>query len=201
MKDNMHMGLDLGTIEEYTRLKVPKLKCPQCNTTYFVEQKNCPWCGRKNTRVIEDANGMPMRIRRCRLCEKRFFGGENECPSCLGKEEAREEANPKAIIKMLKGEVAYFKAAVEAMSQQIIELKEDQRNRLREMRYLRDEIKRKDDELKRLSQKEQPKTQNINMGLDTITKLISLCHPDKHGGSTTANEVTVWLLEERRKRK
>ena len=31
-------------------------------------------------------------------------------------------------------------------------------------------------------------------------KMISLCHPDKHGNSETSQEVTRWLLEERRKR-
>jgi hypothetical protein len=32
---------------------------------------------------------------------------------------------------------------------------------------------------------------------DMIGKLIRLCHPDKHGGSAMANDVTRWLLEQR----
>ena len=30
-----------------------------------------------------------------------------------------------------------------------------------------------------------------------LRKLIQLCHPDKHAGSETANEVTAWLLSQR----
>ncbi len=29
---------------------------------------------------------------------------------------------------------------------------------------------------------------------DRLRQLIQLCHPDKHNGSATANEVTQWLL-------
>jgi hypothetical protein len=32
-----------------------------------------------------------------------------------------------------------------------------------------------------------------------VEKLIRLCHPDKHGGSALATEVTQWLLSQRRK--
>lgn len=32
-------------------------------------------------------------------------------------------------------------------------------------------------------------------------KLLMLCHPDKHGNSETATEVTRWLLEQREKTK
>lgn len=32
---------------------------------------------------------------------------------------------------------------------------------------------------------------------DMHRRLIQLCHPDKHGGSTAATEVTRWLLEVR----
>lgn len=32
-----------------------------------------------------------------------------------------------------------------------------------------------------------------------LRALIQLCHPDKHGGSDTANRVTQWLLQQRRK--
>lgn len=33
----------------------------------------------------------------------------------------------------------------------------------------------------------------------TMRKLLQLCHPDKHGGSATANDVTAWLLTMRQK--
>lgn len=33
-----------------------------------------------------------------------------------------------------------------------------------------------------------------------VEKLIRLCHPDKHGGSALATEVTQWLLDQRRKK-
>lgn len=33
---------------------------------------------------------------------------------------------------------------------------------------------------------------------DLIPKLIRLCHPDRHGGSAIANELTRWLLDQRR---
>lgn len=32
---------------------------------------------------------------------------------------------------------------------------------------------------------------------DILRKLILLAHPDKHGGSETANEITTWLLARR----
>lgn len=31
-----------------------------------------------------------------------------------------------------------------------------------------------------------------------LRQLIQLCHPDKHNGSATSNEVTQWLLEMRK---
>lgn len=31
-----------------------------------------------------------------------------------------------------------------------------------------------------------------------LRRLLQLCHPDKHGGSTMAGEVTAWLLSLRR---
>ncbi len=34
---------------------------------------------------------------------------------------------------------------------------------------------------------------------EMFRKLLMLCHPDKHGGSETAAEVTRWLLEQRQK--
>lgn len=34
---------------------------------------------------------------------------------------------------------------------------------------------------------------------DMLKKMIFLCHPDKHGNSETAGEVTRWLLEQRKK--
>ncbi|MCF7995192.1 MAG: hypothetical protein K9L32_00375 [Chromatiaceae bacterium] len=33
---------------------------------------------------------------------------------------------------------------------------------------------------------------------ELIPKLIRLCHPDRHDGSAIANEVTTWLLQQRR---
>ena len=30
-----------------------------------------------------------------------------------------------------------------------------------------------------------------------LRQLLQLCHPDKHGGSLAANEVTAWLLQQR----
>ena len=34
---------------------------------------------------------------------------------------------------------------------------------------------------------------------EKLPSLIRLCHPDKHGNSEAANEVTKWLLEVRKK--
>lgn len=31
----------------------------------------------------------------------------------------------------------------------------------------------------------------------TLALMIRLCHPDRHGGSTTSNVVTEWLLRQR----
>ncbi len=36
---------------------------------------------------------------------------------------------------------------------------------------------------------------------ELFRKMLMLCHPDKHGNSETAKEVTLWLLEERKKSK
>lgn len=35
---------------------------------------------------------------------------------------------------------------------------------------------------------------------DVLNSLIRLAHPDKHGGSQSANKVTAWLLEQRKRR-
>jgi len=32
---------------------------------------------------------------------------------------------------------------------------------------------------------------------DILSRLIRLCHPDKHGNSEAANEATAWLLSQR----
>ncbi len=35
---------------------------------------------------------------------------------------------------------------------------------------------------------------------ERMRQLLHLCHPDKHSGSKTANEITQWLLEMRNRR-
>lgn len=34
---------------------------------------------------------------------------------------------------------------------------------------------------------------------DMLRRLVSLCHPDRHGGSVAATEATGWLLKQRRR--
>lgn len=47
---------------------------------------------------------------------------------------------------------------------------------------------------------QQPRTETLSFDKDLLRKLIMLCHPDKHGGSSMANEVTVLLLKMKEKR-
>lgn len=42
------------------------------------------------------------------------------------------------------------------------------------------------------------KAANTPFSKEQLNKLIRLCHPDKHGGSKLANEVTQFLLSIRR---
>jgi len=41
----------------------------------------------------------------------------------------------------------------------------------------------------------------VDIPEDILKQLILLCHPDKHGGSKLAHDVTVWLLKQRSYRK
>jgi hypothetical protein len=43
-----------------------------------------------------------------------------------------------------------------------------------------------------------PEPTSIAVPRDLLPKLIRLCHPDKHANAAAANEVTRWLLEQRR---
>jgi len=51
---------------------------------------------------------------------------------------------------------------------------------------------------KALVQKLRRKPQEIGVK-DRLRDLIALCHPDKHGNSRRATEVTQWLLQQRRR--
>ena len=42
-------------------------------------------------------------------------------------------------------------------------------------------------------------TPTIDLPQDILKSMISLCHPDKHGGSVTATKVTQYLLSKRTK--
>ena len=41
----------------------------------------------------------------------------------------------------------------------------------------------------------QPRRKEIDP--DMLSRLIRLCHPDKHGNSEASNKATIWLLEQR----
>lgn len=54
----------------------------------------------------------------------------------------------------------------------------------------------------RFYKRQATKNDNLSSGLidaDKLKKLIFLCPPDKHGGSQTANEITVFLLSLKKK--
>lgn len=44
------------------------------------------------------------------------------------------------------------------------------------------------------------KSGQVNFSDDLIKQLLQLCHPDKHGNSSLSNEVTKWLLSQRKQR-
>ena len=44
-----------------------------------------------------------------------------------------------------------------------------------------------------------PRLPDVDNWQTMLMRLIKLAHPDRHGGSQEANDVTRWLLEERRK--
>lgn len=52
--------------------------------------------------------------------------------------------------------------------------------------------------LQELAKPTKPEIQN-GLSQDQIRKLIGLCHPDRHGNSKTATEITQWLLSQRNK--
>lgn len=39
----------------------------------------------------------------------------------------------------------------------------------------------------------------VSIPPERMRQLLSLCHPDKHGNSETATDVTRWLLDQRKK--
>ena len=41
----------------------------------------------------------------------------------------------------------------------------------------------------------------VALPADRLRQMIQLCHPDKHGGSDLAKDVTQWLLQQKGKRK
>ena len=43
-----------------------------------------------------------------------------------------------------------------------------------------------------------PPPRSASIPPELLSKMIRLCHPDRHDGSPTANDVTRWLLEQRR---
>lgn len=43
----------------------------------------------------------------------------------------------------------------------------------------------------------EPKIVEMKIPEEMFRKLLMLCHPDRHGNSETATEVTRWLLEHR----
>lgn len=55
-----------------------------------------------------------------------------------------------------------------------------------------EEVQKLRDEVLRLRMAEPPP-----IAPDMLSRLIRLCHPDKHGNSEAANEATAWLLAQR----
>jgi len=50
----------------------------------------------------------------------------------------------------------------------------------------------------RFALRDRPKPPPAGLTQERIRTLIRLCHPDKHGGSEAANEITTWLLTMRK---
>lgn len=65
---------------------------------------------------------------------------------------------------------------------------------------LRQRISDLENEAKRLrfsSKRTTDHSQGSAISIDMLNRLIRLSHPDKHGGSESANQVTAWLLAQR----
>ncbi len=73
-----------------------------------------------------------------------------------------------------------------------------ERNKLRaEKDSLHEQLFRARSTLFELQQVHSGRSVTPSLPVDIVKRLLSLCHPDKHGNSKASTEVTQWLLEQR----
>lgn len=70
-----------------------------------------------------------------------------------------------------------------------------------EVQRERAELQRELQELKLMGERLFWRAEPENPGIhnDMLSRLIRLCHPDRHGNSEASNEATAWLLSQRQK--
>lgn len=126
----------------------------------------------------------------CPDCEKPFYAEETwqrECIACWKDSKG---------IDLTKGDQAFRRAQARLveLESEIASLEQSrdahEASAAKRMRALRTLKKRLD------AARAAPP---VALTTQQITNLLALCHPDKHGGSKRANEVTRWLLSQRRK--
>ncbi len=92
-----------------------------------------------------------------------------------------------------------WKFKKDADDQKAIE-RQERAEHLEKLRVLTERLERaKRDEPRRVEYIEIPCQKSESDWSRQIMRLIKLCHPDRHGNSQEANDVTRWLLEERQK--
>ena len=131
--------------------------------------------GLKTKRVqhLEDLNALPRRV--CRECNTPFpapKGFESMCPVCF---------------KLDRNYDLYVgdKALLHLQDQYHV-----QAHRLGELTVRYNRLRAK---------QVSPPSPQASLDPKRVEQLIRLCHPDKHGDSQTATEMTQWLLSQRKK--
>jgi hypothetical protein len=135
-------------------------------------------------------------LRRCDLCEKPFVADEGWKRKCLlcwkeensytkGKGDTAFELMRDAYVELEEGVTEAVGAAEERAAAAEAEAA---RVKAKASRVVRAYKAAK----KALSEVQEPEGQPLSAA--QVKALIHLCHPDKHGGSEKATEVTKWLL-------
>lgn len=98
------------------------------------------------------------------------------CRPCYASFKKKEESALQRTLNEKDAEISSLKLRIECLEWEL----NDTERRLRDLQY---EFRQR--------------CININIPPEQWRRLMQLSHPDKHGGSATATEVTRWLLENR----
>ena len=114
---------------------------------------------------------------------------------CLPCWVAQQDRQGKRKVESLQAEVDYWRDRATGKGD-VAEL-EDLR---RQIDSLRKQNQRLQADLTLAQKNTAPWNRGSGIPPEMLPRLIQLCHPDRHGNSEAANNVTVWLLAQRRAR-